>query len=76
MKLVEDLRAKLKVYEDIIFAYVHGSFLRGKFRDVDVAIWIEGGKTEAFHYTVDVSAELSKEFPIDLHVLNEAPILF
>ncbi len=75
-KLIEDLRAKLEVYEDIVFAYVHGSFLRGRFRDVDVAIWIRGGKVEAFHYTVEVSSELSKEFPVDLHVLNEAPVPF
>ncbi|MDK2384452.1 MAG: nucleotidyltransferase domain-containing protein [Candidatus Korarchaeota archaeon] len=75
-KLVEDLRAKLEAYEDIVLAHIHGSFLKGRFRDVDVAIWIKGGKADAFHYTVEVSAELSKEFPVDLHVLNEAPVSF
>jgi len=73
-KLLEDLRGRLEDYEDIVFAYVHGSFLRGRFRDVDVAIWIKGDR--AFYYTVEVSAELSRKFPIDLHVLNEAPIPF
>lgn len=77
-KLIGLLSEKLKLIDDIVFAYVHGSFLeRSIFRDVDVAIWIKSLE-KAFDYTVNLSARLEVElgYPIDVHVLNEAPLPF
>jgi hypothetical protein len=77
-RLLDFLRKRLEGIDDIIFAYVHGGFLeRSFFRDVDVAVWISDVE-KAFYYTVDFSAKLEVEagFPVDLHVLNEAPLPF
>jgi predicted nucleotidyltransferase len=77
-ELLSRLRERLRGVEDILFAYVHGSFLEGAaFRDLDLALWIRD-PGEAFKYTVDFSARLSVEFrfPIDVQVLNEAPLPF
>jgi predicted nucleotidyltransferase len=72
------LRKRLEGIDDMIFAYVHGGFLeRSFFRDVDVAVWISDVE-KAFYYTVNFSAKLEVEagLPVDLHVLNMAPLPF
>jgi uncharacterized protein YutE (UPF0331/DUF86 family)/predicted nucleotidyltransferase len=77
-RLLDFLRKRLERVDEIIFAYVHGGFLeRNFFRDVDVAVWISDLE-KAFYYTVDFSAKLEVEagLPVDLHVLNEAPLPF
>jgi len=77
-KLLERLKKRLEDTSEIVFGYVHGGFLeRNSFRDLDVAIWIrDSGK--AFYYTVDFSAKLEVEMgvPVDVQVLNEAPLPF
>jgi len=73
-KLVE----RLKLVEGVTFAYIYGSFMKGgSFRDIDVAVWVSDPE-RAFHYTVELSAKLEAELgiPVDLHVLNEAPLPF
>jgi predicted nucleotidyltransferase len=77
-RLLDFLRKRLEGIDDIIFAYMDGGFLeRSFFRDVDVAVWMSDVE-KAFYYTVDFSAKLEVEagFPVDLHVLNEAPLPF
>lgn len=72
------MRKELEDIDDIVFAYVHGSFIgRNIFRDVDVAVWVRDlGK--AWYYEVDLSAKLEVKLgiPIDIHVLNQAPLPF
>lgn len=77
-EITKALKKKLERIDDITFAYIHGSFLeRRTFRDIDVAIWIKK-KEKAFKYTVDLSAklEIKTGIPIDIQVLNEAPLPF
>jgi len=77
-KLLESLGKRLEEDGNIVFAYVHGSLVeKGFFRDVDVAVWIRN-PGDAFKYEVDVSARLEVDLniPIDLHVLNGAPLPF
>lgn len=47
------------------------------FRDVDVALWVEDPE-DAFNYAVHLSAKLEAEVgvPVDVHVLNDAPLPF
>ena len=78
VKLLNLLRERLEPKDDIVFAYVHGGLVERKmFRDVDVAVWIRNPEM-SFYYTVDFSARLEVELghPVDLHVLNEAPLPF
>ncbi len=77
-KLLEGLREKIEGDGEVVFAYVHGGFVEASsFRDVDLAIWIKDS-SKAFHYTVDFSVKLEIEvgIPIDVQVLNEAPLPF
>ena len=76
--LLNGLKRVLESIDGILSAYVHGSFIkRGLFRDVDVAIWIEE-REEPFKYEVDLSSrvEVDLKVPVDIHVLNEAPLPF
>lgn len=78
LELLGRVRMRLEAVGEVLFAYVHGSFIeRSSFRDLDVAVWIRNPE-EAFHYTVDFSAELGVEVgvPVDVQVLNEAPLPF
>ena len=77
-RLLRGLRRLLEGVEGIVFAYVHGSFVElDTFRDVDVALWVEDSG-EAFNYAVDLSAKLEAEVgvPVDVRVLNDAPLPF
>ncbi len=78
IKLLNLLKEKLKNIDDILFAYTYGSFIeKNIFRDIDIAIWIKDIE-KAFYYAVDFSAKLCIELkiPIDIQVLNEAPLSF
>ncbi len=76
--LLQELKRTLENLGGILFAYVYGGFAeRGFFRDVDVAVWIDSPE-EAFRHEVELSSKLEAELeiPIDIHVLNEAPLPF
>jgi len=78
LTLLERVRRRLEAEGDILFAYVHGSFIeKDAFRDLDVAIWLKDAG-EAFHYAVELSAKLEIEIraPVEVHALNEAPLPF
>lgn len=45
-ELFHKLKRRLAGVEEILFAYVHGGFLEGEFRDVDVAVWIRDSSKE------------------------------
>jgi hypothetical protein len=77
-KLLNALKARLEGVDEVVFAYVYGGFLeREVFRDVDVAVWIKDVE-KAFYYTVDFSVKLGVDtgLPVDVQVLNQAPLPF
>ncbi|RLF10221.1 MAG: hypothetical protein DRJ69_03420 [Thermoprotei archaeon] len=77
-RLLKILKNKLKNIDDIVFAYIHGGFTeRDEFRDIDIALWIKNVE-RAYYYTVNLSAKLEAELgiPIDIQVINEAPLPF
>lgn len=64
---------------EIIFAYLHGSFAQGlPYHDLDVALYLAPGFEDAFEYEMQLSVELTQRLglPVDVHVLNEAPLGF
>ncbi|MEM1554223.1 MAG: nucleotidyltransferase domain-containing protein [Thermoproteota archaeon] len=76
--LLQELKRILEKLDDVLFAYIYGSFIeREFFRDVDVAVWINNSE-EAFRHEVELSSKLEAELgiPIDIHVFNEAPLPF
>jgi len=77
-RLAGDLHAR----PEILLALLHGSFARGAaFRDIDVAVWLDPlrlSKDERFRFALDLSVELrlALEHPVDVRVLNDAPLGF
>jgi len=64
---------------EIISAYLHGSFVEGDFRDVDIAVYLTGiSKGEALQYELNLESELNKltGFLVDVRILNHAPLSF
>jgi predicted nucleotidyltransferase len=78
--LKEKLASKIKTYPEILFCYIHGSFLEGKwFRDVDLAVYLKYDSfKDVFRYENRVSMELESliNLPVDLKVLNVTPLSF
>jgi predicted nucleotidyltransferase len=78
--LIEALRNHLEARPEILFAYLHGSFLTGgPYRDIDVAAWVDptGGRDRCSgRYALDLSVVLHLALgePVDVQVLNDAPL--
>jgi Predicted nucleotidyltransferases len=67
--------------EEILFAYVYGSFLHGAFRDIDIGVFLQdgrGGAAEPLRYEMALEQDLEDTtgVPIDVRVLNAAPLPF
>ena len=80
--LTNVIREALLAREEILFAYIHGSFLSlSDFRDIDVALFInpeEVSSEQAFDYSFRLSVELSHltAQDIDIQIMNYAPLGF
>ncbi len=78
--IIETLRQKLQKRPEIVFAYLLGSFAEGlPFRDIDIAIWVEGANREqAWDYEAQIATELTRllGIEVDVRLLNFAPLGF
>jgi hypothetical protein len=81
--IISTLRAFFETREEIIFAYIHGSFAEGiLFRDIDVAVYVDEkavSEDEAIDYGLRISAQGEMETrvtPLDVRVINYAPVGF
>ena len=77
-RVLRVIAERLAREDNVVFAYAHGSFVRRRFfRDVDVAVWLRD-PSDPLRYILALSAELEAEvrLPVDLQVLNEAPLPF
>ena len=73
------LTATLEGEPDLVFAWLHGSFLsRGGFHDVDVGVHLNAAPDVCFQRGLDLAVRLDHDtgFPIDVRVLNDAPVPF
>jgi hypothetical protein len=76
-RLIRAIKDRLLQEPDILFAYLHGSFLTEEsFRDIDVGILSSVAKNLSFES--DLSFELSTTlgYEIDVRVINDAPVAF
>jgi predicted nucleotidyltransferase len=74
-RIAQRVRSLLASSEDIVFAYIYGSFARGEpVRDLDVALYTTEDKD--FLFAMDVAALLRREtgFEVDVTVMNHAPV--
>ena len=76
------LRRELEARPEVVLALLHGSFSKGgAYRDIDVAVWLDPGRLsldDRFRYALDLSVQLHLHLgrPIDVRVLNDAPLAF
>ncbi|MDW8322215.1 MAG: nucleotidyltransferase domain-containing protein [Armatimonadota bacterium] len=75
----ERLRAVLAPRSEVLFAYLHGSFLQDvPFEDVDVAVYLGGGDVvveDSLQYAFRLADEVERQIglPVDVQVMNHAP---
>lgn len=76
-KIKKNLIEIIQNKEEVIFAYLHGSFLINGFNDIDLAFFVNGIE-DILDYEITSSLEIEKQihFPIDVKVLNPAPLGF
>lgn len=80
--IFKTLKRKLSSSGEIIFCYIHGSFLDDyPFHDIDIAVYVDQKKIkpqQAFDYSFQLSLNLSGEIglEIDIQVMNYAPLGF
>lgn len=81
-RIIKKLRTLLSEEKGIYFAFIHGSFLSGAdFKDIDIAVYLDAStlkKIDSIEYELKSSIRLEKyiDNPIDVKILNEAPLGF
>ena len=89
-KIVDKLTRCLSEKQEILFAYLLGTFLpRGDFKDIDVGIFLDPQKipgTDTLRYELELAVEMEgrikpgeifkRYVPIDIKIINEAPVTF
>ncbi len=81
-KIVIKLQEHLDKEKNILFAYLHGSFLNlNNFGDIDIAVYLQNvpeDKLDIINYEFNLEKNIEKEilFPVDVRILNAAPLSF
>jgi predicted nucleotidyltransferase len=68
-----------KNFQEIVAAYLHGSFTTGLFfSDIDLGILIQNGLERTLNFELDLENRLEKivKYSVDVRVLNRAPLSF
>lgn len=67
----------LSQVSDIVFAYIHGSFITEEtFRDIDVAIFARGQKGFSFESDISFELSLATGYEVGVRIINNAPVEF
>ena len=75
--LLGQLAQSLAQHTEIVFAYVHGSFVRDDgFRDIDVALWTAPAASPRIDLELAVVLSRLAGYPVDVRVVNDAPVSF
>ncbi|MEW6095887.1 MAG: nucleotidyltransferase domain-containing protein [bacterium] len=78
-KIIEKIINYLSQRQEIIFAYLYGSFGRDEefFRDIDIALFVKESILE-FDFESDISYELTiiTGQQVEVRVINKAPVSF
>nr|MDO8080294.1 nucleotidyltransferase domain-containing protein [Candidatus Freyarchaeota archaeon] len=78
MSIIDRVRERLEENDNVVFAYVYGSYARGRvtrFSDLDIAVFLRDSGHEGF---MELLAELPVDVDVefDVRVLNDAAPLF
>lgn len=76
IKALDAIKSLIYKRDEILFAYVHGSFLEGRFRDLDLAVYLDRENGISYSLELESAIEETLDYPVDLRVLNNAPLAF
>lgn len=80
LKIEETLRNALGKHSEILFAYLHGSFIKNEgFKDIDVAIYVKEMPLALLQYELNLETELMERVGrhvVDVRILNSSPLSF
>jgi len=78
--LISHVSSFLGRRDDILFAYIHGSFARDeKFSDIDIGVFLrEPASADSLDLELEFETAIQSliGFPVDLRILNFAPLSF
>jgi hypothetical protein len=77
-RIIEIIKSHLSDKDDVIFAYLHGSFAESsRFRDIDLAIFMRKPGRE-IEIESDFSYELTEKtrYPVEVRIINNASVAF
>lgn len=76
----EAIASRLQEHPEILFAYIHGSFLgNGRFNDIDLALYLKTLPDSLLEYELNMEVILGYavgRVPVDVRVMNGAPLSF
>lgn len=79
-KLVKEIASQIEKRENIMFAYIFGSFVREeRFSDIDIGIFCENSeKIDSLRFELELEGEINSltKFPVDVRIINHAPLSF
>ncbi len=76
-RILDEIKRSLIKIDNIIFAYVYGSFARGEthpFSDIDIAVYLKNPSAKEYLNIISHLPLLDRE--IDVRILNNAPPIF
>jgi len=77
MEILKKIVSMIKDKEEVLFAYVFGSFARKEeFSDIDIAVYIKGNADIKKEFALENEMEEILKIPVDVRIINNAPISF
>ncbi len=76
-KIKERVSNLLRKKREILFSYIHGSFLKNSFKDIDIAVYLED-KKKSLKYELYLEREIENIIlcTIDIRIINNSPLSF
>jgi uncharacterized protein len=76
-KIVEIVKQELQKHDEIVFAYLHGSFAeKDTFHDIDIAVFLKELPESKLGYELELETKLIQVIGriVDVRILNNVPI--
>ena len=77
--IVEIMKQELQKHDEIVFAYLHGSFAeKDTFHDIDIAVFLKKLPDSKLEYELELETKLIQVIGriVDVRILNNAPLPF
>jgi uncharacterized protein len=77
--IVEIVKQELEKHDEIVFAYLHGSFAeKDTFHDIDIAVFLKELPESKLGYELELETKLIQVIGriVDVRILNNSPLSF